>query len=991
MAQAEKGSDSSRAVVSHASRHELLGSPGQGNLAQVAGVSHGVDAGLLTTLRRKYRVVLGAGAFTFALVMGATLLSNMEFGSSARLYLGELDGKARSSGNAEDLDLALSGQSDLASEIEIMRSRSLVSRAVLEAGLNVGIVPLGSEPPAYWRWRLAGRDPNLLDVARKEVRAHRARLTGDAQKPERVEVHFTSDLEYDVWSPAAPRIGRTRGSRRIGSGTLNQPFAANGLELTLQSGSERAPARGVRYELVIEPLEEVVDAALKVLEVTAPKSSGKGDPVKVVALRFKQSSPALASTFLEELMRCYLQERQAWKTADATAAEAFVTQQLGTTRSLLDDIQRKLADYRTQNRAVILDNEAKAMIAQIGKYEEQRVASRLELAALSDVERSLSEQNVPAEAYMFGEAKDSVLESLATSLSQARRELTDLEARYNASAPGVREQRAQVQGQLSAIRSYVRGRRGRAESNLSTLDEIIQQYENKLRSVPEAELGLAQLTRESQVYGALYSNLLMRQQQTAIVKASTVSRNRILDPARVAYREESPRLLLRLSSGILGLFLGALLVVSRHLLKGTFSSEGDVRRSLSQWPILGSLPKRVSRASRRRSRQGDALFDLLSGDVNFEFVEAFRSLRTRLYQSTPGSGGKVFLVTSPSRGDGKTTCVSSLASILVADGKSVLVVDVDMRRSSRQVLEDGEPEEDLRAALIGQCDWRDVIHRVPVTGGDVYAITCGGDAPVELLSSDRMADFLAEAREEWDYVLLDAPSFPLVSDALVLTPNVDCVLTLIRLDATPQRVALEHVQRLSAASPGYALIINDPGVSQRRSSAYPAVPQRVWSQELGRWTWRDLESMEPGERRRGWDKRLLIPVCSALVVGSLGTFAWTGWHKGRARPTGAAGAELASSAEAAQLYQLSPAGKSAPAVPSQLPQTSALVPQGGQPELTLPAGAVPPEPGVSAEVAPRPVTKGGHPEPAPLPSTPSQGASRRLDTPPVITAPGGAG
>jgi hypothetical protein len=338
----------------------------------------------------------------------------------------------------------------------------------------------------------------------------------------------------------------------------------------------------------------------------------------------------------------------------------------------------------------------------------------------------------------------------------------------------------------------------------------------------------------------------------------------------------------------------------------------------------------------------------------------------------------------------------------VADGKSVLVVDVDMRRPSRQILEDAEQEEDLRAALIGQCDWRDVIHRVPVTGGDVYAISCGGDAPVELLSSDRMADFLAEAREEWDYVLLDAPSFPLVSDALVLTPNVDCVLTLIRLDATPQRLTLEHVQRLSAASPGYALIVNDPGVSQRRNSAYPAVPQRVWSQELGRWTWRDWESMEPGERRRGWDKRMLVPVCSALVVGSLGTFAWTGWHgffgsgKGgaaRARATDAAArAELAGSAEASQLYQLSPASASAsPNAPSQVPRAAALVSEPGQPTPTLPAAAVVPDLNVSAEAAPQPVNKGGQPQPLPAPSAPSQGASRRLDSPPALTAPGGAG
>src|SRR5262245_59834223 len=60
-------------------------------------IGGGAELGLLSILRRRYRVVVGVGATTFALVMAVTLLSPMEFGASSRLYLGELDGKARSS------------------------------------------------------------------------------------------------------------------------------------------------------------------------------------------------------------------------------------------------------------------------------------------------------------------------------------------------------------------------------------------------------------------------------------------------------------------------------------------------------------------------------------------------------------------------------------------------------------------------------------------------------------------------------------------------------------------------------------------------------------------------------------------------------------------------------------------------------------------------------------------------------------------------------
>jgi uncharacterized protein involved in exopolysaccharide biosynthesis/Mrp family chromosome partitioning ATPase len=950
------------------------------------------DFGILAALRRKYRVVLGVGATTFALVMAITLLSPMEFGASSRLYLGELDGKGRSSVNsAEDLELALGGQSDLASEIEILRSRSLVWRAVHEAGLNIEVSRLGSSPVRYWQWRLSGRDPSLLDAADKELRGVRAQLTDESQKDRRFEVAFTSAEEYELWSPEVRGISTKVAGQLLARGRLGEPLALPGLELTLRGGSERSPEPGARYQVLVHPLEDAVDSALKTLEVSAPKSSGRGDPVKVVTLTFRQASPTLAAEFLEQLMRSYLAERQAWKTADASAVEAFVTEQLQSTRTLLDDIQRKLADYRTKNRAVVLDNEAKAMITQIGKYEEQRVAARLELSALTDVDRALGAANLPIEAYMLGEAKDSVLEDLASSLSKTRRDLTDLEVRYNSSAPIVREQRAQVNAQLSTIRSYVRARVRRAEDNQKTLDSIIQQYEDKLRTVPEAELGLAQLTRESQVYGALYSNLLMRQQQTAIVKASTVSRNRVLDPARVGYREESPRLPLRLLSGVLGLVLGAGLVVLGRVLSNSFASEAEVQLSLSPLPVLASVPKRRQRWARRPRRARDVPFDLLGGDVNFEFVEAFRALRTRLYQTAlAAEGGQVLLVTSPSRGDGKTTVVLSLASILAADGKSVLVLDVDLRQGKAPSGLDTPREADLRAALIGQCTFQEAVQRMTVAGGEYDFLGPDGAAPVELLASARMTEFLDDARLIWDYVLVDVPSFPLVSDALSLAPAVDAVLSVVRLDATPARIALEHARRLSAVARAHALIVNDPGSRWRRGEAYPVSPQRAFSKVLGRWTWRDWDPTDPASPRARRLARMLLPLVSLTLIAGVGAVAV--WASGRdAAKAGASGSggpgsnlEVTSSVQ-----QLLPAPLSG-AVVLPVPTSGVVEPLAAsgsanpEPTALAPVSALEPSasPGGAAPVRAAPAASPGTPPRA----TPARGAvpSRARPAPAVL-------
>ena len=86
-------------------------------------------------------------------------------------------------------------------------------------------------------------------------------------------------------------------------------------------------------------MDRAIEDARKTLKVTVPKESQAGQDVDVLTLDFSDPSPRLAASFLHHLMHTYLAERQSWKTEDATAAEDFVTGQLGSVRHALDDIQ----------------------------------------------------------------------------------------------------------------------------------------------------------------------------------------------------------------------------------------------------------------------------------------------------------------------------------------------------------------------------------------------------------------------------------------------------------------------------------------------------------------------------------------------------------------------------------------------------------------------------------------------------------------------------
>jgi tyrosine-protein kinase Etk/Wzc len=778
------------------------------NFTDFSGSHDAVDLmQLWSTLCRSYRLVLLVALLVFCAAMYRTLTSPMQFQASGRLYLGELDGNAHPAPAQNTIEFSGTGQGELGSEIEIIHSRSLVSRAILASGMNVPIAPVGEEPPVFWRWLLSRRDSALLDRGLREVRAVNAILSEKARDGLSFELRFKTPESYELYTE----------NRLVAVGKLGELLKTDDFELTLVQGADGSPKAGSRYEMGILPLEELTDDAVGMLDVYAPK--GTNGPVNVVTLEFSSSSPRAAAAFLTHLMEAYLQERQSWKTEDATAAETFVTSQLRTIRESLDNVQKQLATYRTNNRVVVLDSEAKAMIEQIAKYEEQRVAARLQVAALADMKRALSSKDPPMGAYLVGEARDTVLEGMSSSLSQARHKLTELESQFNDVAPPVQEQRAQVKAQLEAVQNYVASRLSRAQESLGTLSGIIGQFEQKLKTVPSAEFGLAQLSRESEVYNRTYSYLLERQQQAAIVKASTLSKNRILDVPRVSDREDSPKLALGAASGLVGVALGVALVLLHSIFAGTLQSESDVHRSIGASPIWARIPRR-----RRARAVGPAFdgqsFELPAGHADSRFVEAFRALRTSVYHWAASARSTVVLITSPAPGDGKTTCAHWLAAALATDGRRVLVIDADLRRPVPKAEATSGREQNLRSALLGTCDWHEAVRRVPLSFGEFYLLPGGGMARAELLSSERMSQLVSQARHEFDFVVIDSPSFPFVSDGLTLAALSDMVLSVMRLQNTPRRVAVDHARRMSASS-SFAVVVNDAGATSRRRHSYP--------------------------------------------------------------------------------------------------------------------------------------------------------------------------
>jgi capsular exopolysaccharide synthesis family protein len=177
--------------------------------------------------------------------------------------------------------------------------------------------------------------------------------------------------------------------------------------------------------------------------------------------------------------------------------------------------------------------------------------------------------------------------------------------------------------------------------------------------------------------------------------------------------------------------------------------------------------------------------------------EAFRTVRTNLFYSLVDEPPKVITVTSPHPREGKSFVCANLGVVLAQAEKNTLVVDCDLRGP---VLHDFFGERNLRGIvniLAGEVGLEEVWLE-PLLG---LKVVCVGPVPLhpaELLTSRRFAEFLRQAREGFDYVLLDAPPTQVVADAAIIAAQVDGVLLVFDAQHTLKRTVRRSVRSLEA-------------------------------------------------------------------------------------------------------------------------------------------------------------------------------------------------
>ncbi|MGV3485932.1 MAG: CpsD/CapB family tyrosine-protein kinase, partial [Planctomycetaceae bacterium] len=189
--------------------------------------------------------------------------------------------------------------------------------------------------------------------------------------------------------------------------------------------------------------------------------------------------------------------------------------------------------------------------------------------------------------------------------------------------------------------------------------------------------------------------------------------------------------------------------------------------------------------------------------------EAIRRLRTGVFFDANAIGAKVIQVTSPLPEDGKSTLAANLAVSIARSGKSVVIVDADMRRPQMTASFGMEKRRGLTELIDGTCDPSQVVHQTAVE--NLSLVPCGPIPanPAEALSMYQFADFLNWLRERFDYVIVDTPPLLIVTDPAIVASTVDGVVFTFRVRRGCRPQTKEAVAMLRATgTPVFGCVVN---------------------------------------------------------------------------------------------------------------------------------------------------------------------------------------
>ncbi len=531
-----------------------------------------------------------------------------------------------------------------------------------------------------------------------------------------------------------------------------------------------------------------------------------------IVLSITDSNTARGRDILNTLTMLYNERGQKEKDQQAINTGKFIEDRLGLIYRDLTGSEAEIEAYKKAHNMIDAGLQTKSLIGQ------QEVADRaiVALEAKYRIAAMIKDfVNDPANRHSF--IPFSADSTAATGSIKAYNSLITERMNLSASATDDNQAMHQLDEQINVMRAnVVRG----VDNTLAALKIQIAGATAQsdastagMSTFPTEERETRALYRQQGIQNTLYTFLLQKREENALVLAATTPKGKVVDHAYAQSDPVAPKTgLVFFLALVAGILIPVVLVTLKNLFYNKFSTEAELE-DVASMPVIGHI---------HHNRHKDAL--VVQEGRTWVIVELFRYVRNNIQFMLTGENDKVVLVTSSVSGEGKSFVSLNVAAAFALLGKRVALVGMDIRKPKLAAMLKQLNDMPGVTTYLSQAsvDIDDIAQHLDVVEGlDILVAGAVPPNPSELLLNQRNQQMFQDLRDRYDIVVVDSAPVAMVSDTFSVAKWVDMTVLVTRARYT-KRSQVKQLNRLvdEGRLPNAGIIINDTKPSADNGYGY---------------------------------------------------------------------------------------------------------------------------------------------------------------------------
>ena len=557
------------------------------------------------------------------------------------------------------------------------------------------------------------------------------------------------------------------------------------------------------------------------------------EPVKdsrIVRIRVENRNPEMAALLANAVADSYIGENLAVKTSTTQSASEWLEKQLADLEIKLERSGKALFDFKREHDIVATSwEDRQSMVSQrLTAFNEALTKTRVQKAQLQArnetieaLGNAVDRRDDQLEA-LSPVSSNPIIQALQARYLEIKVECADLQLRYLENHPKLEAcetklelANAALQHQIKTTLAGARSEYLEVSNTEQRLAKLLSDTKNDAFDLNRYEREYVELKRTHDNNQRLYEALLKRLSDTGVTGMLQVSNVRVLDSALVKAAPVRPDLRRNLVFAIaLGLVGGVVLAFAAESLDTSIKAQSEIEDKVGL-TFLGVIP------TIERNDDGTPPDLVVHARPKSPAAECLRAIRTNLVFMSPDKPLRTILVTSSSPQEGKSTAAAALAEVMADGGNRVLLLDADMRRPRIHRIFDVPNISGLSSLVVGEGTIHETVKVTAVP--NLWVLPCGPvpPNPAELLHTEAFATLLRELAKSYDRIIIDSPPVGVVSDAVVMSAQVDGTVMVIRAKVTSRDAARQSVRKIQNVNARVlGAVLNDLDLESQKYGQY---------------------------------------------------------------------------------------------------------------------------------------------------------------------------